>query len=160
MRKMTKFQLFQTQVLIMSVIVALDCWLDGLNLLLVENLLLVHDVCLKFYPFWSVVERERMKVLVWSFCRKSLFVSLFYYPEATFQSLLQKKRPFSIVFSASVALCGQNSNLYFHVAHFLNASVNRTPHFKKCKQLFEHQHLLLLRDIWCQCYKTCFPPPY
>ena len=61
---------------ICSVIVALDCWLDGLNLLLVENLLLVHDVCLKFYPFWSVVERERMKVLVWSFCRKSLFVSL------------------------------------------------------------------------------------
>ena len=29
------------------VIVALDRWLDGLNLLLVENLLLVHDVCLK-----------------------------------------------------------------------------------------------------------------
>ena len=32
---------------ICSIIVALDCWLDGLNLLLVENLLLVHDVCLK-----------------------------------------------------------------------------------------------------------------
>ena len=27
------------------VIVALDRWLDGLNLLLVKNLLLVHDVC-------------------------------------------------------------------------------------------------------------------
>ena len=36
------------------VIVALDCWLDGLNLLLVENLLLVHDVCLKL----SCMERS------------------------------------------------------------------------------------------------------
>ena len=36
------------------VIVALDCWLDGLNLLLVENLLLVHDVCLKL----SFLERS------------------------------------------------------------------------------------------------------
>jgi hypothetical protein len=26
---------------------------------------------------------------------------------------------------------------------------NGTPHFKKSKQLFEYQHLLLLRDIWC-----------
>jgi len=26
--------------------------------------------------------------------------------------------------------------------------VNGTVRFKKCKQLFEHQHLLLLRDIW------------
>ncbi len=26
---------------------------------------------------------------------------------------------------------------------------NGTAHFKKCKQLFEYQHLLLLRDIWC-----------
>ncbi len=25
---------------------------------------------------------------------------------------------------------------------------NGTAHFKECKQLFEHQHLLLLRDIW------------
>jgi hypothetical protein len=25
---------------------------------------------------------------------------------------------------------------------------NGTAHFKKCKQLFEYQHLLLLRDIW------------
>ncbi len=25
---------------------------------------------------------------------------------------------------------------------------NGTTHFKKCKQLFESQHLLLLRDIW------------
>jgi hypothetical protein len=26
-------------------------------------------------------------------------------------------------------------------------SGNGTAHFKKCKQLFEYQHLLLLRDI-------------
>ncbi len=25
---------------------------------------------------------------------------------------------------------------------------NGTAHFKKCKQLFEYKHLLLLRDIW------------
>jgi hypothetical protein len=25
---------------------------------------------------------------------------------------------------------------------------NGTGHFKKCKQLFQYQHLLLLRDIW------------
>ena len=54
-----------------GVIVALDCWLDGLNLLLVENLLLVHDVCVfEVYPVWSVAERERMKVLVWRFVEK------------------------------------------------------------------------------------------
>ena len=45
-------------------IVALDRWLDGLNLLLVENLLLVHDVCLNVCVFESSFERERMKVLV------------------------------------------------------------------------------------------------
>jgi hypothetical protein len=27
-------------------------------------------------------------------------------------------------------------------------STNGTGCFKKCKQLFEYQHLLLLRDIW------------
>jgi len=26
---------------------------------------------------------------------------------------------------------------------------NRTVRFKKCEQLFEYQHLLFLRDIWC-----------
>ncbi len=26
--------------------------------------------------------------------------------------------------------------------------LNETAHFKKCKLLFEYQHLLLLRDIW------------
>ncbi len=26
--------------------------------------------------------------------------------------------------------------------------MNETAHFKKCKKLFEHKHLLLLRDIW------------
>ncbi len=26
-------------------------------------------------------------------------------------------------------------------------SFNGTPHFKKCKQLFEYQHVLLIRDI-------------
>jgi hypothetical protein len=30
----------------------------------------------------------------------------------------------------------------------LATSGNGTAHFKKCKQLFEYQHLLLLRDIW------------
>jgi len=30
------------------------------------------------------------------------------------------------------------------VGHLLNG----TAHFKKCKQLFEYQHLLLLKDIW------------
>ena len=43
---------------ICSVIVALDCWLDGLNLLLVEPgassnwvALLIHNLCLKFILF-------------------------------------------------------------------------------------------------------------
>ncbi len=31
---------------------------------------------------------------------------------------------------------------------------NGTAHFKNWKQLFEYQHLLLLRNIWAQCYKT------
>ncbi len=26
--------------------------------------------------------------------------------------------------------------------------VNGTARFKRCKQLFENQHLLLIRDIW------------
>jgi hypothetical protein len=30
--------------------------------------------------------------------------------------------------------------------------MNGTVHFKKCKQLFEYQHLLLLRDIWWSKY--------
>ncbi len=30
----------------------------------------------------------------------------------------------------------------------INYKSNGTAHFKKCKQLFEYQHLLLLRDIW------------
>jgi hypothetical protein len=25
---------------------------------------------------------------------------------------------------------------------------NGTAHFKKCKQFFEYQHLLLFRDVW------------
>jgi hypothetical protein len=28
------------------------------------------------------------------------------------------------------------------------AWINEIAHFKKCKQLFEYQHLLLLGDIW------------
>ncbi len=40
----------------------------------------------------------------------------------------------------------------------LPQSYKRSPieqrHFKKHKQLFEYQHLLSLRDIWGQCYKT------
>jgi len=31
-----------------------------------------------------------------------------------------------------------------------------TAHFKNCKQLFEYQHLLLLRDTCGQCYKTVY----
>ncbi len=30
-----------------------------------------------------------------------------------------------------------------------NFRPNGTVRFKKCKQLFENQHLLFLRDIWC-----------
>ncbi len=30
----------------------------------------------------------------------------------------------------------------------IDTSFNGTTHFKECKQLFEYQHLLLLRDIW------------
>jgi hypothetical protein len=29
-----------------------------------------------------------------------------------------------------------------------SCSSNESTHFKKCKQLIEYQHLLLLRDIW------------
>jgi hypothetical protein len=31
---------------------------------------------------------------------------------------------------------------------FTHVTYNGTTHFKKCKQLFQYQHLLLLRDIW------------
>ncbi len=31
-----------------------------------------------------------------------------------------------------------------------------SEHFKKCKQLFQYQHLLLLRNICGQCYKTFY----
>jgi len=34
--------------------------------------------------------------------------------------------------------------------------LNGTTCFKKCKQLFLHQHSLLPRDIWTQCYKTFY----
>jgi len=30
----------------------------------------------------------------------------------------------------------------------LKVTDNGTVHFKKCKQSFEYQHLLLLKDIW------------
>jgi hypothetical protein len=36
----------------------------------------------------------------------------------------------------------------------LSVVFNGTAHFKKCKRLFEYQHFLLLRDIWCQFYNT------
>jgi hypothetical protein len=32
--------------------------------------------------------------------------------------------------------------------HYLTTAQNGKAHFKKCKQLFEYQHLLFLRDIW------------
>jgi hypothetical protein len=41
--------------------------------------------------------------------------------------------PFSIPWLSSLAYA-------FHI--------NGTMHFKKCKQLLEHQHLLSLRDMW------------
>jgi hypothetical protein len=31
---------------------------------------------------------------------------------------------------------------------FVLVQTNGTGRFKKCKQLFEYDHLLLLRDIW------------
>ncbi len=33
-------------------------------------------------------------------------------------------------------------------AAFAIANINGTACFKKCKQLFEYEHLLLLRDMW------------
>jgi hypothetical protein len=33
---------------------------------------------------------------------------------------------------------------------------NETVRFTKCKQLFECQHLLLLRDIWCSKFESIF----
>jgi hypothetical protein len=32
--------------------------------------------------------------------------------------------------------------------NIINVCDNRTARFKKCKQLFEYPHLLLLGDIW------------
>ena len=43
---------------------------------------------------------------------------------------------------------GQRSNLHLNVVHFFNTGVNGTVCFKNCKQLFEYQHLLLLKDTW------------
>jgi hypothetical protein len=31
---------------------------------------------------------------------------------------------------------------------------NGTAHFKKCKQLFEYQHLHLLKDIWLSKFQS------
>jgi hypothetical protein len=33
---------------------------------------------------------------------------------------------------------------------------NGTAQFKQCKQLFEYQHLLLLRDIWWSKFESIF----
>ncbi len=33
---------------------------------------------------------------------------------------------------------------------------NGTAHFKKCKQLFEYQYLLLISDIWWSMFKPIF----
>ena len=64
------------------VIVALDCWLDGLNLLLVENLLLVHDVCLKV-----VVSVSGWRSWLWeSFGKVSSFHFLNLVQEAWFEN--------------------------------------------------------------------------
>jgi hypothetical protein len=38
----------------------------------------------------------------------------------------------------------------------LTLANNGTAHFKKCNQLFEYQHLLLLRDIWWSKLKSIF----
>ncbi len=40
-------------------------------------------------------------------------------------------------------VCGKHSTFLP-----LILQINGITHFKKCKQLFEYQHLLLLRDIW------------
>ncbi len=47
----------------------------------------------------------------------------------------------------------KNSLSYIHINMFVNlclllCQVNGTAKFKKFKQLFEHQHILLLGDIW------------
>ncbi len=42
---------------------------------------------------------------------------------------------------------GHNGNACF---------LNGTSHFKKCKQLFEHQYLLILRDIRGRIHNTSF----
>jgi hypothetical protein len=39
----------------------------------------------------------------------------------------------------------QNKTMFYY---------NGTTRFKKCKHLFEYQHLVLRRDIWGQSYKT------
>ncbi len=36
----------------------------------------------------------------------------------------------------------------YHFQPSMFNPVNETAHFKKGKQLFEYQHLLLLKDIW------------
>ena len=45
-------------------------------------------------------------------------------------------------------------NILIEWSHLANLSqglvqTNGTAQFKKCKQLFRYQHLLLLKDIWC-----------
>jgi len=44
-----------------------------------------------------------------------------------------------------LAVLNRNKLLKLFQASYYN---NGTAHFKKCTQLFEYEHLLLLRDIW------------
>ncbi len=48
---------------------------------------------------------------------------------------------------------------WHHICHqgwSVDILYNGTARFKKCKHLFEYQHLLFLRDVWSQCYKTFY----
>jgi hypothetical protein len=51
---------------------------------------------------------------------------------------------------ASMKKLTKNGQFVFGTSEFAKSSQksNATVPFKKCKQLFEYHHLLLLRDIW------------
>jgi hypothetical protein len=47
-----------------------------------------------------------------------------------------------------VYINNKNARNIYSESTCLRSLNSATGHFKKCKQLFKYQHLLLLRDIW------------
>jgi hypothetical protein len=62
--------------------------------------------------------------------------------------LVQLKTGFFSFFATAVYSTNEANKAGLKQFIFLDVYGHGAAHLKKCKQMFEYQHLLLLRDIW------------